>query len=107
MQFERFADISHSRPVACMVWLLIPVALLLFTKESIDIYNPANLNQRYIRLELISLPYKIRFAAEECRDPQHPDQTENGMRIAASSCSETIPSSSENSSLAYPSKVQR
>ncbi|KAL9636509.1 MAG: hypothetical protein Q9204_002236, partial [Flavoplaca sp. TL-2023a] len=75
--------------------------------ESIDVYNLANLDQRYNLLELISLSYRVHFAAEESRAPQHPDQAGNGMRIAASSYSEIIPSSSENSSLGYPSKVQR
>ncbi|KAL9035718.1 MAG: hypothetical protein Q9180_004708, partial [Flavoplaca navasiana] len=94
-------------PIACVVWLLFAFALLLFMKETIDIYNPANLDQRYTLLGLMLLPYKVRFAAEEPRARQHPDQTEKGMRIAASSCAETISSSSENSSLAYPPTAPR
>ncbi|KAL8682714.1 MAG: hypothetical protein Q9224_006748, partial [Gallowayella concinna] len=46
-------------PIACMLWLLIAIVLLSLMKESIDIYNPADLSSKYSILGLMALPYTV------------------------------------------------
>lgn len=48
-----------TRPIACTLWLLLAMILLLLTKESIIIYNPADPSITYTILGLMALPYTV------------------------------------------------
>lgn len=101
---DYLADIRLPRPLACIIWLLIAVVLLLIMKEDIDIYNPADLDMRYSIIGLMLLPYTVRFpeGEGESQAPQDPNQTEKVRERMASSYPETTSSSSGNSTRSYP-----
>ena len=53
------SDMKFSRPIACIIWLLLAVVLLHFMKESIQIYNPADPSVKYSIWGLMALPYTV------------------------------------------------
>ncbi|KAL8732648.1 MAG: hypothetical protein Q9166_002623 [cf. Caloplaca sp. 2 TL-2023] len=62
-------------PIACILWLLLAVMLLSFMKESIDIYNPADLSMKYSILGLMALPYTVTpdYTPEGPQDATYPN----------------------------------
>ena len=89
------ADIRLLRPLACIVWLFIAVVLLLVMKQSMDIYNPADLETRYSVVRLMSLPYTVQFPKAERQALRYPNGTESPYP-------ETTPPSSGISTRSYP-----
>ena len=65
-----YVDMKVSRPIACMIWLLLAVVLLHFMKESICIYNPADPSVEYSIWGLMALPYTLTLN-QESEDRSH------------------------------------
>jgi hypothetical protein len=65
------AELTNTRPVACIMWLMVAVATMYIMKEKIIIHNAENSTVTYSIWQLMTLPYTLDMkCSSQTRDKQ-------------------------------------
>ncbi|KAJ4287194.1 hypothetical protein N0V90_012592 [Kalmusia sp. IMI 367209] len=74
-----YSMLLFSWPIACMIWLLIAVGLVVLMKESMEVYDGFGHKLNYGMLDLLKVPYDFtpkRDSHDVAHPPVHPSLNE-------------------------------